>query len=77
MGKERKASSPAAGGVRDVVRTVVAFAVAFLFMKLGGAIPGVDLAGMQEAIVVILVSGIMAFMGKSFRSAGKSVGKIM
>ena len=75
--EERVASSPVKGGIRDVVRTFVGFAVAFIFVKIGGAVPGVDLAGMQEAVIVIIVSAIMAFAGKSFRSAGISVGKVM
>jgi hypothetical protein len=78
MGEEKRvASSPAAGGIRDIVRTFVGFFVAFAFVKLGGAVPGIDLAGAQEAVIVILVSAVMAFAGKSFRSAGMRVGKVM
>ncbi len=75
--KKRTASSPTAGGLRDLVRTFVGFGVAFIFVKIGGAVPGVDLAGMQEAVIVIIVSAIMAFAGKAFRGAGMSVGKVM
>jgi hypothetical protein len=39
--------------------------------------PGIDLAGMQEAVIVMIVSAIMAFAGKAFRSADMGVGKIM
>lgn len=73
----RVASTPIKGGMRDMIRTFVAFGVAFLFTWIGGKIPGVDLAGMQEAVIVIIVSGVMAFAGKAFRSAGISVGKVM
>jgi len=75
--EDRVASSPVKGGLRDIVRTFVGFFVAFIFVKIGGAIPGVDLAGAQEAVIVILVSAIMAFAGKAFRGAGMSVGKVM
>jgi hypothetical protein len=73
----RPASSPTAGGLRDIVRTFVAFGVAFTFVKIGGAVPGVDMAGMQEAVIVIIVSAVMAFAGKAFRGAGIGVGKVM
>lgn len=75
--KARVASSPVKGGMRDLVRTFVGFVVAFIFVKIGGAVPGVDLAGAQEAVIVMIVSGIMAFAGKSFRSAGMKIGKVM
>ena len=75
--EDRVASSPIKGGMRDVVRTFVGFGVAFIFVKIGGAVPGVDLVGMQEAVIVIIVSAIMAFAGKSFRGAGIGAGKVM
>lgn len=73
----RPASGPFAGSARDALRTFVAFVVAFAFTKLGGAIPGVELAGVQEAVVVILMSAIMAFAGKAFRNSDMAIGKIM
>lgn len=73
----RPASTPTKGGLRDIVRTFVAFVVAFAFTKLGGAIPGVDLAGMQEAVIVIVTSAILAFVGKAMRNSGMSLGKII
>ena len=73
----RVASSPVKGGMRDMVRTFVAFFVAFGFTWLGGQLPGVELAGMQEAVIVIVVSGIMAFAGKAFRSSDMAIGKFM
>jgi hypothetical protein len=76
-GEERTASSPLAGGLRDAVRTFVAFVVAFLFVKLGALVPGVDLASAQEAIVVIVTSGILAMIGKVMRDKGMPFGKIV
>jgi hypothetical protein len=73
----RPASSPIKGSMRDMVRTFVAFFVAFLFVKLGGALPGVELAGVQEAVIVILTSALMAFIGKAFRNSGMAIGKIL
>ena len=73
----RVASSPAKGGMRDMVRTFVAFFVAFGFTWIGGKVPGIELAGMQEAVIVILVSAIMAFAGKAFRSNGMAIGRVM
>ena len=74
---ERPASTPTKGALRDAVRTFVAFGVAFIFVKIGGAIPGIDLAGSQEAVIVIITSAIMAFAGKAFRNKGLSVGKVI
>ena len=74
---ERTASSPIKGSLRDAIRTFVAFLVAFGFTWLGGKIPGVDLAGMQEGLIVILTSAILAFAGKAFRNKGVSVGEIL
>ena len=76
-GQGRKASSPLTGGMRDIIRTFVAFVVAFGFTKLGGGIPGVDQAGLVEAIVVIVMSAILAFTGKAFRNSDKAVGKVI
>lgn len=73
----RTASSPLIGGVRDAVRTFVAFVVAFGFVKLGALVPGVDLASAQEAIVVIVTSGILAMVGKVMRNKGLSFGRIV
>jgi hypothetical protein len=73
----RTASTPVMGGMRDMIRTFVAFFVAFLFVKLGGMVPGVDLAGMQEAVIVIATSGLMAFLGKAMRNNDMAIGKIM
>jgi hypothetical protein len=73
----RAASSPVKGGARDAIRTFVAFAVAFAFTKLGGDIPGVDMAGVQEALVVIIMSGILAFMGKAMRNNGESKAAVL
>ena len=73
----RPASSPIKGSMRDVVRTFVAFVVAFGFTWLGGKLPGVELAGIQEGIIVIITSGILAFAGKAFRNSGLAVGKIL
>ena len=73
----RTASSPLMGSLRDSVRTFVAFIVAFGFVKLGGAIPGVDLAGVEEAVVVIGTSAILAFIGKAMRNAGATLGKVV
>ena len=63
--------------MRDAVRTFVAFVVAFGIAWLGGKIPGVDLAGMQEALIVIGTSAILAFAGKAFRNNGKAVGSVL
>ena len=65
----RSASSPIKGSMREVVRTFVAFVVAFAFTWLGGKLPAVELAGVQE--------GILAFAGKAFRNSGLAVGKIL
>lgn len=73
----RTASSPLMGGIRDAVRTFVAFVVAFAFVKLGALVPGVDLASAQEAIVVIITSGLLAMIGKLMRNKGMSFGKIV
>ena len=73
----RAASSPIKGSLRDMVRTFVAFVVAFVFVKLGGAMPGVELAGMQEAVIVIATSALMAFLGKAFRNNDMMIGKIL
>lgn len=77
MPSNRSASSPVKGSLRDAVRTFVAFIVAFAFTWLGGKIPGVELAGLQEGIVVIVTSAILAFMGKAFRNNGVAVGKVL
>jgi hypothetical protein len=60
-----------------MVRTFVAFVVAFVFVKLGAFAPGVDLASTQEVIVVILTSGILAAAGKLLRNKGITLGKIV
>jgi hypothetical protein len=73
----REASSPITGGMRDAVRTFVAFVVAFLFAKLIGETTAIDLAGAQEAVVVIITSAILAFAGKAFRNNGVTVGKVI
>lgn len=73
----RPASSPTTGALRDVVRTFVAFVVAFAFVKLGGAIPGVDLAGVQEGVIVIITSAILAFVGKAMRNNDKAIGRVI
>jgi hypothetical protein len=77
MPTERTASTPLAGGLRDMVRTFVAFVVAFGFVKLGTLVPGIDLASAEEAIVVIITSGILAAVGKVMRNAGMSFGKVV
>ncbi len=77
----RPASSPIKGSLRDAIRTFVAFIVAFLFTKLLGETTAVDLAGAQEAIVVIITSALFAFIGKVMRNKGgegwTSIGKII
>ena len=73
----RAASSPVMGGARDMVRTFVAFVVAFIFVKLGALVPGVDLASTEEAVVVIITSGVLAFVGKAMRNKGISFGKVV
>ena len=73
----RPASSPIMGSVRDAVRTFVAFLVAFVFVKLGALVPGVDLASAQEAIVVNITSAVLAFAVKAMRGAGVSLGKVI
>ena len=75
--EKRDASSPSKGALRDAVRTFVAFIVAFGIAWLGGKIPGVDLAGMQEALIVIGTSAILAFAGKAFRNNDVVVGKVL
>jgi hypothetical protein len=37
----------------------------------------VDLAGAQEAVVVIITSAVLAFAGKAFRNKGSAVGKVI
>lgn len=73
----REASTPVMGGMRDMVRTFVAFVVAFLFVKLGALVPGVDLASAEEAVVVIVTSGVLAFIGKVMRNKGLTLGKVV
>jgi len=36
-----------------------------------------ELAGEQEAVVVIITSAVLAFMGKAFRNSGSVVGKVI
>jgi hypothetical protein len=55
----------------------VAFGVAFVFVKIGGDVPGVDMAGAQEALVVIITSAILAFAGKAFRNHDVTIGKVL
>ena len=74
--EDRVASSPVKGGMRDAVRTFVAFIVAFVFTKFVGETTAIDLAGAQEAVVVIITSAILAFMGKAFRDNNSLIGKI-
>ena len=73
----RKASSPTAGGVRDAVRTMVGFGVAFLLVKIFGEETATGMTGMTEGIIVVITSAIFAFMGKSLRNAGSSAGKVI
>jgi uncharacterized membrane protein YccC len=73
----RPASSPIKGSMRDALRTFIAFAVAFAFTKILGETGAVDLAGAQEALVVIITSGILAFAGKAFRNKGLAIGKVI
>jgi hypothetical protein len=73
----RTASTPIVGGLRDAARTFVAFVVAFAFVKLGALVPGVDLASTEEAVVVIITSGLLAMIGKLMRNKGMSFGKIV
>jgi hypothetical protein len=81
MAEERAASSPIKGGMRDAVRTFVAFAVASLLAlaakKLGIIEGSVDLVGIGEGITVIIMSAIMAFAGKAFRNKGKAIGQVL
>jgi hypothetical protein len=76
-GTDRKASSPTTGAFRDSIRTFVAFVVAFVFTKLVGETTAIDLAGAQEAVVVIVTSALLAFIGKAFRNKGKALGKVL
>ena len=76
-GKERVASSPLKGGMRDAIRTMIAFIVAFGFAKLLGATTAGEMAGPQEALVVIITSAVLAFIGKSMRNHGKSPGMVL
>jgi hypothetical protein len=77
----RAASSPIKGGLRDALRTLVAFAVAALLAlaakKLGIIEGSVDLVGIGEGITVVVMSAIMAFAGKAFRNNGVTVGKVI
>jgi hypothetical protein len=42
-----------------------------------GEATAVNLAGAQEAVVVIITSAIFAFIGKSMRNSGLAIGKVM
>lgn len=75
--KKRAASAPATGAFRDAIRTFVAFIVAFAFTKLLGETTAVDLAGAQEAVVVIITSAVLAFAGKAMRNSGMAIGKVV
>ena len=79
--EERTASSPAAGGARDAVRTFIAFGVAALLAlaakKLGIVEGSVDLVGIGEGITVIIMSAVLAFAGKAFRNKGQVIGKVL
>jgi uncharacterized membrane protein YccC len=77
MADGRIASSPTSGAFRDAIRTFVAFIVAFALTKLLGEATAVNLAGAQEAVVVIITSAIFAFIGKSMRNSGLAIGKVM
>ena len=77
MADGRTASSPTTGAFRDAIRTFVAFAVAFVFTKLLGETTAVDLAGAQEAVVVIITSAVLAFVGKAMRNKEVALGKIV
>lgn len=70
----RPASPPVKGLLRDVVRTSVAFVVAFGFTKLTTLGLNVDLSGLQESLVVIITSAILAYIGKVARDHGFSLG---
>jgi len=73
----RPASAPTTGALRDAVRTFVAFIVAFLFAKITAAGLEVDLTGVQEGVVVIITSAILAFVGKAMRNKGMTLGKVV
>lgn len=73
----RKASSPAMGGMRDAIRTMVGFGVAFLLIKIFGEETATSMTGMTESIIVVITSAIFAFMGKSLRNADNSAGKVI
>jgi hypothetical protein len=77
MAEERTASAPATGAFRDAIRTFVAFVVAFIATKFLGEATALDLAGAQEAAVVIVTSAILAFVGKVMRNSGMAIGKIV
>ena len=55
----------------------VAALFAFIASKMGDSAEGVDLVSMQEGLTVIIVSALLAFMGKAFRNKDKAVGKIL
>jgi hypothetical protein len=63
--------------MRDAIRTFIAFLVALLFTKIFGEVTAVELAGAQEAIVVIVTSALLAFIGKAMRNAGMTLGKVV
>lgn len=81
MAEERAASSPIKGGMRDAIRTFIAFAVAALLAlaakKLGIVEGDIDLVGVGEGLTVIIFSAIMAFAGKAFRNKGQAIGKVL
>lgn len=74
---ERKASSPPVGAMRDAVRTLIGFIIAFGLVKLFGEDKAAELAGVSEGLVVIITSAILAFVGKAMRNDGMSAGKII
>lgn len=64
----RTASTPGKGALRDAVRTIIGFAVAFILVKFVGPETADQLAGPVESGIVVLVSMIFAFAGKKFRN---------
>ena len=71
---DRQASSPVSGAVRDSIRPSIGLGVGFLIAKFLPSQSGGDLQESVTGVVVVVVSAILAWLGKKLRDDGVVAG---
>ena len=73
----RVASTPNAGALRDAVRTSIAIGLTMLMAKLVGEETAASLSGTIEAVVVVAISALFAWVGKTMRNKSNPIGTVV